>query len=301
LSAAGLRDGRLDRRHGRCDRGAARGDRRGEPHRAGRRRRAVAARARRAARALQGRHGAGGRHVPGGRHARGLPRGRGSRPRPAPRRPDAVSDARLRRRLLPLSRARRNRMTRIRRMVSGTIFPKAALAAVAVGLAGAAWWLRPTAERDAHAHWALLDRYCTDCHNEVDYTADIAFDRLTPDAIAAEPALFEEVVRKLRGRMMPPPGASIPTSGEYDGFVGWLEGRLDAAAAASPNPGRVVLHRLNRTEYQNTIRDLLALDVDASDLLPKDDESEGFDNVANVLKLSPSFLDQYIAAARLVS
>jgi len=178
---------------------------------------------------------------------------------------------------------------------------KSVLAALAVGAVGAAWWLRPSAEREAHSQWALLDRYCTDCHNEVDYTADVAFDRLTPDAIAAEPDLFEEVVRKLRGRMMPPPGAAIPTSGEYDGLVAWLEDRLDEAAAADPNPGRVILHRLNRTEYQNAIRDLLALDVDASDLLPKDDESEGFDNVSNVLKLSPSFLDQYIAAARLVA
>ncbi|HEX6992721.1 MAG TPA: DUF1592 domain-containing protein [Gammaproteobacteria bacterium] len=174
----------------------------------------------------------------------------------------------------------------------------AVLAALATG---SAWWFGSSGERHAHAQWSLLERYCVDCHNEVDYTADIAFDRLTPDAIAAEPALFEEVVRKLRGRMMPPPGAATPTSREYDRFVAWLEARLDAAAAANPNPGRVVLHRLNRTQYQNAVRDLLALDVDASELLPKDDESDGFDNVANVLKLSPSFLDQYIAAARLVS
>jgi len=174
-------------------------------------------------------------------------------------------------------------------------------ALVAVAAVGAAWWLTSGGERGAHSEWALLERYCVDCHNEADYTADIAFDRLTADAITEKPALFEQVVRKLRGRMMPPPGARIPTSEEYDRFVAWLEARLDAAAAANPNPGRVVLHRLNRTQYQNAIRDLLALDVDASDLLPKDDESEGFDNVASVLKLSPSFLDQYIAAARLVS
>jgi len=174
-------------------------------------------------------------------------------------------------------------------------------AVVGAAAIGAAWWLVPSGGRNAHGEWAFLERYCIDCHNASDYTADIAFDRLSPDAITAEPALFEEVVRKLRGRMMPPPGATIPTSREYDGFVAWLETRLDAAAAADPNPGRVVLHRLNRTEYQNAIRDLLALDVDASELLPKDDESEGFDNVANVLKLSPSFLDQYLAAARYVS
>jgi mono/diheme cytochrome c family protein len=174
-------------------------------------------------------------------------------------------------------------------------------AAAAIAVLAAAWLVRPSAEHDAHAQWALLERYCVDCHNALDYTADIAFDRLTPDAITNEPALFEEVIRKLRGRMMPPPGVPTPSPHEYDGLVAWLEGSLDAAAALAPNPGRVMLHRLNRTEYQNAIRDLLALDVDASDLLPKDDESEGFDNIANVLKVSPSFLDQYIAAARLVS
>ncbi len=172
-------------------------------------------------------------------------------------------------------------------------------AAVAIGAAG--WWLWPSPEQEAHAQWAVLDRYCVDCHNELDYTADLALDRLSPETIADQPAIFEEIVRKLRGRAMPPPGAAIPSNAEYDSLVGWLEGRLDAIAAADPNPGRVVLHRLNRTEYQNAVRDLLALDVDASDLLPKDDVSEGFDNIANVLKLSPSFLDQYIAAARLVS
>src|SRR5690606_38353177 len=139
---------------------------------------------------------------------------------------------------------------------------------------------------------------CVDCHNEVEWTADIAFDGMSPAAVAEDPALFEEVVRKLRGRMMPPPGGAMPTAHEYDTFVAWLENELDSAADANPDPGRVVLHRLNRTEYQNAVRDLLALDVDAETLLPKDDESHGFDNIAGVLKVSPSFLDQYIAAAR---
>jgi len=183
-------------------------------------------------------------------------------------------------------------------MTRNGVVGMAVLGAVSIG---AAWWLASSDERDAHSEWTLLERYCVDCHNEVDYTAEIALDRLTPDSVTEEPALFEQIVRKLRGRMMPPPGAAIPTSEEYDRFVAWLETRLDAAAATDPNPGRVILHRLNRTQYQNAIRDLLALDVDASDLLPKDDESEGFDNIANVLKLSPAFLDQYIAAARLVS
>jgi hypothetical protein len=160
-------------------------------------------------------------------------------------------------------------------------------------------WRAPA--RQAHEQWALLDRYCIDCHNEQDRTADIAFDLMDAEAIAAEPELFEEAVRKLRGRMMPPPGGPLPAEREYEEFVAWLEASLDKRAAASPNPGRVVLHRLNRSEYENAIRDLFDLQIDAGALLPKDDESDGFDNVASVLKVSPSFLDQYIAAARVVS
>jgi hypothetical protein len=177
-----------------------------------------------------------------------------------------------------------------------------AAAAGLLACAGAgAYFVLTSPSRQAHQQWTLLNQYCVDCHNEEDRTADIAFDLMDPESIAEEPALFEEVVRKLRGRMMPPPGGPLPGEREYDEFVGWLEASLDQTAANAPEPGRVVLHRLNRSEYQNAIRDLFDLQIDASDLLPKDDESDGFDNVANVLKVSPSFLDQYIAAAREVS
>ena len=99
---------------------------------------------------------------------------------------------------------------------------------------------------------------------------------------------------------MPPPGARRPDQQAIESFVTWLENSLDEAAAREPNPGRVALHRLNRAEYANAVEDLVGLRVDASALLPKDDEANGFDNVANVLKVSPSFLDQYISAARFV-
>ena len=114
-------------------------------------------------------------------------------------------------------------------------------------------------------------------------------------------AVWEKAVRKLQGGMMPPPGSKRPDQPMVDSFVKYLETSLDQAAAVHPNPGSVPLHRLNRAEYANAIRDLFAIDVDAAALLPTDDISNGFDNIAGVLKVSPSFLDQYITAARAVT
>jgi hypothetical protein len=113
--------------------------------------------------------------------------------------------------------------------------------------------------------------------------------------------VWEKAVRKLRAGMMPPPGAPQPDPAAVNSFMNWMEHSLDEAAAAHPNPGRVALHRLNRPEYANAIEDLLGVKVNPAALLPVDDESDGFDNVASVLKVSPSFLDQYISAARIVS
>ena len=173
------------------------------------------------------------------------------------------------------------------------------VALVAVG-AGYLWSVH-TPRPNAGEQWALFGKYCTECHNRDDNTAQIAFDRMTPESIAAEPAVFEAAVRKLRGGQMPPPGAKQFDVGTRRQWIGWLENTIDAAAVRKPTPGRVALHRLNRTEYANAIADLLALKIDVKALLPKDDESDGFDNVANVLKVSPSFLEQYIAAARVIS
>ena len=148
---------------------------------------------------------------------------------------------------------------------------------------------------------ALLDQYCVTCHNQRAKTADIAFDTLDLAQLSDHADVWEKAVRKLRGGMMPPPGVRRPDQAAVDGLVSWLERSLDQAAAANPNPGRVALHRLNRAEYANAIEELLGLRIDASAFLPQDDEADGFDNVANVLKVSPSFLDQYISAARVVS
>jgi mono/diheme cytochrome c family protein len=148
---------------------------------------------------------------------------------------------------------------------------------------------------------ALVDAYCVGCHNQRARIGGLALDTVDLADPAAHAEVWEEAVRKLRGGLMPPPGSRRPAQAEVDTFVDALERSLDAGAAARPNPGRVSLHRLNRTEYANAIEDLLALRIDAAALLPRDDEADGFDNVASVLTVSPSFLDQYISAARLVS
>jgi hypothetical protein len=124
---------------------------------------------------------------------------------------------------------------------------------------------------------------------------------LSLNDVSAHAEVWEEVVRKLRGGLMPPAGVRRPPQAEVDSFVRSLEHTLDQAALANPNPGRVALHRLNRVEYANAIEDLLGVRVDAAALLPKDDEADGFDNVASVLTVSPSFLEQYISAARVVT
>jgi len=174
-------------------------------------------------------------------------------------------------------------------------------AVVAALGAGSLWLVQRDASPTVAEQWPVFGEYCVECHNVDDFTAEIAFERLSPESVAHEPEIFEAAVRKLRGVQMPPPGALQPDNETRRALIVALEDALDAAAATAQNPGQVVLHRLNRTEYANAITDLLALDVDVKALLPKDDESDGFDNVANVLKVSPSFLEQYIAAARVVS
>ena len=108
-------------------------------------------------------------------------------------------------------------------------------------------------------------------------------------AVSTHGEIWEKAIRKLRGGLMPPPGSKQPDRGGVDSFVGWLETTLDQAAARAPNPGGVTLHRLNRAEYSNSIHELFGIEIDPSQFLPADDVSDGFDNIANVLKVSPSF------------
>jgi hypothetical protein len=157
--------------------------------------------------------------------------------------------------------------------------------------------LAACASDDSTTHWAMLDAYCIDCHNAAEFTAGLSFESLDPNGVGDEAEVWERVVRKLRGRMMPPPGERRPEAPAIDAFVAWLETRLDAAEP-EPDPGHTILHRLNRRQYANAVADLIAVTVDPVDLLPVDDTEGGFDNVANALQVSPSFIDQYLSAAQ---
>ena len=148
---------------------------------------------------------------------------------------------------------------------------------------------------------ALLDRYCVPCHNERLKTAGVMFDKVDIGRVDARRELFEKVARKLRSGQMPPPGRPRPEPETITAFVEALEAELDRVGAAAPNPGRVASHRLNRTEYVNVIRDLLALEIDGEALLPSDMAGFGFDNNAEVLAMTPALMDRYITAATKVS
>jgi mono/diheme cytochrome c family protein len=158
-----------------------------------------------------------------------------------------------------------------------------------------------TTSAGAQLHLATLDQYCVACHNDRVKTAGVSFQGMTPASVAQHPDVFEKAVRKVRGRVMPPPGSRQPDPATADALVAWLEGSLDRAAGQAHIPDRLVLHRLNRKEYSNAVRDLLAVDFDASSVLPADDAVDGFDNIAAGLQVSPSFIEQYVIAARAVA
>jgi len=144
---------------------------------------------------------------------------------------------------------------------------------------------------------ALLDRYCVTCHNEKLRTGGLSLEKADLGDIPPASETWEKVIRKLRVGAMPPQGMPRPDAASLDGLAMYLEAALDRAYAAHPNPGRATMHRLNRAEYANAIRDVLALEIDATALLPPDDESSGFDNIADVLKVSPSLMERYLSAS----
>ncbi len=148
---------------------------------------------------------------------------------------------------------------------------------------------------------ALLDRYCVTCHNQRLQTGGLALDVADVSRVGDAPDLWERVVLKLRGGMMPPAGRPRPDGPALGALRGWLEAELDRTAAATVEPGRVPTHRLNRAEYANAVRDLLALEIDAEALLPADDTGHGFDNLAGTLALSPALMERYLSAARRIS
>lgn len=150
-------------------------------------------------------------------------------------------------------------------------------------------------------HRAVLNQYCFTCHNQRAKTAGLSLDSLDLSTIGRDAETWEKVVRKLRSGMMPPQGSPRPDDLTRASLVSWLTTELDRAAAANPNPGRPLLPRLNRTQYATVIRDLLALNVDPAMLLPPDDAAYGFDNIGDVLGVSPVLLERYMDAAGKVS
>src|ERR1700687_1597377 len=144
----------------------------------------------------------------------------------------------------------------------------------------------------------LLGTYCLTCHNERVKTANLALDAADAEQVFNSGETWEKVVVKLRSRSMPPPGARRPDNATYDRVASWLETELDREAAAHVNPGRSAgLHRLNRTEYANAVRDLLGVEIDPKAMLPPDEQAYGFDTNAARPSIQPALLDRYLAAA----
>jgi len=146
-----------------------------------------------------------------------------------------------------------------------------------------------------------VKQYCVTCHNERLKTAGLLLDQLDVRQVGARADVWEKVVQKIRSGAMPPAGSRRPDQPTFETFTTWLENELDREAAAHPNPGRPADHRLNQFEYGNAIRDLLALDIDAQSLLPADESDHGFDNIAEVLSVSPTLLERYLVAAHKIS
>ena len=172
----------------------------------------------------------------------------------------------------------------------------AALLSAPIGAAQGSATQGPAAVQPA-SHTAVLQKYCVTCHSDLTRTGGLSLEHANLADIPPEAETWEKVIRKVRAGMMPPPGMPRPEMARLDELAAFIETSLDRAAAARPRPGRTTMHRLNRAEYANAIRDLLALEIDATALLPPDDESSGFDNIADVLTVSPSLMERYLSAS----
>lgn len=170
-------------------------------------------------------------------------------------------------------------------------------AAVIVGGAAAYFWSSQRPEAVLAENWSMLDTYCVDCHNNAEYTADLSLEGMTPDEIHANAGLFEEILRRLKIGVMPPRDQAQPDPEAKIEFVSALTETLDAAARAEPYASTTKLHRLNRSEYANAVRDLFGIEVDFTDMLPSDGGDFGFDNIADALTTSPLLLERYLTVA----
>jgi len=193
-------------------------------------------------------------------------------------------------------------MKRIRstKALSTTLRFAGVLAAASV-LAACNPFGEPSVAERAPEQWPLVDRYCTECHNGAELAGGVDFEKIGPHNLAQHAEQLEMAVRKLRSHAMPPPKEPRPDEERLASFVSWLEDALDEAGAATRGFAAIVPHRLNREEYANAVRDLLALEVDGGEFLPQDEEVEHFDNIASGLQVSPSFIEQYVGAARQIA
>ena len=153
----------------------------------------------------------------------------------------------------------------------------------------------------ADNHVQMLDRYCSECHNFDDFAGGVAFDLMNTGDVLPDAETWEKVLLKVKAGMMPPLGKDRPGAAQVSRFISDLEHTIDLAWAGNPNSGAPMLHRMNRSEYQNAVRDLLDLPVDAAGLFPADASSEGFDNIASALSVSPALMQAYISAANKIS
>jgi hypothetical protein len=151
------------------------------------------------------------------------------------------------------------------------------------------------------SHVQMLDQFCSDCHNSEDFSGGISFDVLDTNNVLTDAETWEKVMLKLEAGMMPPPGKERPDSEQIEAFVSGMARTLDSAWASAPNNGSPLLHRMNRREYQNAVRDLLDLPINAATLFPADSSSEGFDNLSSVLSVSPALMQAYVTVANKVS
>ena len=165
----------------------------------------------------------------------------------------------------------------------------------------AGWTSAPGFAARTDDRWALLDDYCVRCHNDIEFKGKTSFEALNLDDLHADARTWEAIARKLRTGSMPPRDEKRPDPQRVQKYLVSLESGLDAAASARPDPGATILHRLNRTEYANAIRDVLGLTIDPAGLIPPDDSSGGFDNMAQVLTISPALLEGYLSASAKVA
>jgi mono/diheme cytochrome c family protein len=176
-------------------------------------------------------------------------------------------------------------------------------AALFAAIAGVTYSQTPAAKQvsPADAHRQLINTYCIGCHSARAKVGGLVLEGLSLDKVSENAAIWEKVIRKLNGGQMPPQGMPRPQAAASQGLAQFLAASLDKGLATNADPGRAPIHRLNRTEYANAIRDLLAVEIDPAEYLPPDDESDGFDNIADALRVSPTLLDQYLVASRKIS